>query len=723
MLLLEASIMETRKFIDQVKVEITKEYVKELTDAYLLSMHAANTMNAFDNLVFDDSLVGNFDANGYSAILSRLLNAHEAAGGTYDSFLASLISNPIRTTFNYNEITKQGTKKDRFNKFSIAVNANNIFRILDKVLAKAEELNYAYDIDIPVKKQLNSGVVDTINIYAGMDNLEETLAFLDALTPELDATLTDSPSKTMKYTPKISYDTFDIETGKWGRDVIGEELVAAIDIVISSAVENARIQVSLDDANYYNNETDMTSSYLYMKDLFDKSGVDFYQAVTDYLTETLKSLEIDPTNIFMAKAFVKKLYLLNKVVPNLYAPVPDGSDVYNIPPTSITYEGQDKTFEGTGTPILGEDDIPDLPVGFTPVFQAPPQSVSPTPSFGSEMPQLDPTSPETLRGPEMMLIPSMLERHHSDGDLKDLYQSFLQVKDSETQLSAKIMQLNVVWPDLTYADFVAFRQFDRNEDFIPNGFIQLWVDTKQQGQMPSVSSEELYKNGVVQAAPAAPAADGDQPASPEATPVIDASQPVAPSEPVAPVVDGSQSMATEVTPVIDGSQTVAPAAPGSDAQIQQLPVQGANGKEQGTGMYTDSPVEVQPIENPLTPGEAQAMMQVGNEASKSMDLNKYSFFPTPEVTLAQPVVDVDGATITLYDYLEKYNVLGVIPRTATITTAEGQISADDFIVNNLARFVVTNGATSVEDYIELFNIQIVNKEPKKGLFGKILNKR
>lgn len=153
----------------------------------------------------------------------------------------------------------------------------------------------------------------------------------------------------------------------------------------------------------------------------------------------------------------------------------------------------------------------------------------------------------------------------------------------------------------------------------------------------------------------------------------------------------------------------------------QLSVQGSGNASQATGMYTDTPVEVKPLEGTtLTPEETQAMMSMGNNQTINMDLNKYGFIPNAQATLSQPVVDLDGSTITLYEYLEKYNVLGLVPTNAKLTTPDGTLTANDFIVNNLARYVVTNGAISVEDYMELFNITMNAKEEKRGFFGKIL---
>lgn len=798
--------LDTRQFIDKVKKGLSKEYVTELVDAYLMSLKPANSFNAFDNLVADESLVGFPDRKELSNILTELLAEHVAVGGNSNSFSTMMMSDSHRISFNAADIDMTGKKVERANKFSISVSGTNLFAVLKQILAKAKEQGYNYDIDIPIMRDQDQGIIDTINIYCSNKELFKTIEFLNSFGDEITNLLSASPSKTMHFSDAITFDTFNEEEGKWSRDIIGENLVAAIDNVISTAVEQATIQVTVDDANYYNNEHDMTASYLYMKDLFPKSNVDFYQLVTDKMKESLKALDINSSNIFMPQSYIRKLYIANNAVPQITSPSGfTAANVIKAKPAQVTFEEPAPLVKNTNGQVQGLD-IPSAP-GLSPMpetmpapapeaapateevtaeVQAPdgtpltppdgsvtdplkdalssmtagnpapvaapgsapmpepipepapvpeaapinsnssktarvielisrgPQPVpatEPAPAPAPEvapgsapmpepMPQAAPAvepvaapvqasmmqQADLIKGPEMMLVPEMLERHHNDQDIEGLYQSFLKIRNSETQISAKIMQLNQLWPDLTYADFVAFKQFDKTNEFITDSFVQLWVTTKQEGKTPTISSEELYKMPMNQVQPAASAP--------------------APAPEVAPV------SAPMPEPAMNN---------GIVEPQDQLSVQGSGNASQATGMYTDTPVEVKPLEGTtLTPEETQAMMSMGNNQTINMDLNKYGFIPNAQATLSQPVVDLDGSTITLYEYLEKYNVLGLVPTNAKLTTPDGTLTANDFIVNNLARYVVTNGAISVEDYMELFNITMNAKEEKRGFFGKIL---
>lgn len=733
--------LETRKFIDKVKKGLSKEYVTELVDAYLMSLKPANSFNAFDNLVADESLVGFPDRKELSNILTELLAEHVAVGGNPNSFSTMMMSDSHRISFNAADIDMTGKKVERANKFSISVSGTNLFAVLKQILAKAKEQGYNYDIDIPIMRDQDQGIIDTINIYCSNKELFKTIEFLNSFGDEITSLLSASPSKTMHFSDAITFDTFNEEEGKWSRDIIGENLVAAIDNVISTAVEQATIQVTVDDANYYNNEHDMTASYLYMKDLFAKSNVDFYQLVTDKMKESLKALDINSSNIFMPQSYIRKLYIANNAVPQITSPSGfTAASVIKAKPAQVTFEEPAPLVKNTNGQVQGLD-IPSAP-GLAPMSEPilepaqpapapvpeaapinsnssktarvielisrgpqPAPAAEPAPAPAPEgdsglapmpepMPQAAPAvepvaapvqasmmqQTDLIKGPEMMLIPEMLERHHNDQDIEGLYQSFLKIRNSETQISAKIMQLNQFWPDLTYADFVAFKQFDKTNEFITDSFIQLWVTTKQEGKTPTISSEELYKMPMNQVQPAASAP------------------------------------APGLTPMPE------PAMNNGIVEPQdQLSLQGSGNASQATGMYTDTPVEVKPLEGTtLTPEETQAMMSMGNNQNINMDLNKYGFIPNAQATLSQPVVDLDGSTITLYEYLEKYNVLGLVPTNAKLTTPDGTLTANDFIVNNLARYVVTNGAISVEDYMELFNITMNAKEEKRGFFGKIL---
>lgn len=783
--------LETKNFVDKVKKGISKEYITELIDAYLLSDRPANTLNAFDNIVADATLASFPDRRQLEAILSELLNAHILAGGNPNSFSTMMLSNSRRISFNAADLNMTGDKVERANRFGISVSGSNLFAVLTQVLSKAKEVGYNFDIDIPIMRDLDQGIIDTINLYCSSKDLGKTIEFLNSLGEEFTSKLSNNSSKTMLFSPAISYDTFNPETGKWSKDVLGETLVAGIDNVISKAVENATIQVTVEDANYYNNEHDMTASYLYMKDRFDASNVDFYGLVTEAVKEALKSMEIDLSNIYMPKSFIKNLYLVNNAVPQVTSPT--GFVAASVIPTKaaqITFDqsapapssgipGGEEPVPGheafDGTPVVqgdqnvvGADDIPDLPKGFTPIGDAGILGQSSPTSGTNDLNSNVQKSDKFIKGPEMMLIPEMLERHHDDKDIEGLYQAFSKIRHSETQISSKIMQLNQFWSDLTYADFVAFRQYDQKEEFITDSFIQLWVTTKQGDVTPTVSSEELYKtidNPEMAAAKKVLDAVLPEPPAPAPAPMPGEPAPVAPAlsataqvleggqpssepqlmAPPAPANNRSSKTARVMELLVRGPQlppqnALNGEAPAGDTSLQtgsgesklpdgqvgsldQLPVQGENGLKADTGMYKDAPVEVQPLEGQgLTAGEAQAMINVGTNQQVNMDLSKYSFFPNPEVTLAQPVVDLDGSTITLYDYLEKYNVLGIIPGNSTIVTPEGTMAPDNFIVNNLARYVVTNGAIGIDEYMELFNISINAKEEKKGFLNKILGR-
>ncbi len=773
---------EIKSFLNRVKKGLTKEYVSELVDAYLLSEHSANTLNAFDNLLVDDSLVSFPDRRACEKIISRLLKQHVEAGGSVQSFTESMTSNPSRISFNSYVIGKREDKPERTNRFGISVSGSNLFAVLNALIEKAEETGYLYDIEIPIMRELDQGIIDTIILYCSTEELGKTINFINSLGDEVVSKLSPNRCPIMHYTPSISYDVFNSEAQKWGRTIIGEALVASIDKVISDAVQKAEIPVTLTDANYFNRENDMTASYLYMKDKFLEAKLDFYFPITDSLTGKLFSMEIEPSNIFMSKEFIKNLYLVNNAAPQVTSPSGfTAEQVIQAKPAEITFEGEGKKEEQSH--VLGEDDIPDLPAGITSTTLIGEENntasgIQPT---SASVPSATFTSTSYIKGPTMMLIPEMLERHHDDTDIDGLYQAFVKIKSDESKISSKVMQLNKIWPDLTYADFVAFRQYDKEEEFIPNGFIELWVKTKQddkKDQIPSVSSEELYKpkaekTEVVPApVPEVPVTNlpPEPVAVPEvAAPVLNAElvpnegqtlevPPVpapVPEVPKAPRPNPKSSKTARVMELISrGPQLHAEestenieAAPGLESVPAPAPEQ--TGSEQGfaepitpattggqelgdelgssqTGMYNDAPVEVQPLEDQsLTPSEAQAMMNVGANQNNEVDLSKYSFIPNAEVVLSQPVTDVDGSTMTLYNYFEKYNVLALIPSDSIVETPDGAMTAEDFITNKLSKYVVTNGAIGVEEYMELFNTHVVTPKDstKKGLLSKILSGR
>lgn len=715
--------MLLEKFRKEIKVEADNAYVGALLndfigadlstieidndttlfDLYKVDVESVSSVNEADSKAFFKTLISDFKTNNPGKDTSALID-------DINQFEGNLFINNSNIV-NYPEV--EGNLEHRI---TINVAGENLYTVANAIYTAAKNPETSIKMTLPDMSKQDLGYRDAITLYVSSEELASTLDLLARLDNSI-LSMIKSPirlgasfsvgefNNICGYTTTSANDTLDederirsLVDKVTTDDVLSLCFFSAIDHAIAEfAQKNPEETIgNVLITDYKNNEQNRILARQRILKHINNIGYDINSKIVEYTRVALEASNVDLENIFMDKDVATKL-----------------SDLFG-----LEVQVQDDIVPEVKEEALLDD------------------------ARSSEFPEF-PDVPEDLKAAQAWFITpeeaeakisaTQTQEQHLDALLTDVVEKEQQEipvqEDAELAIDASQTQEQHL--DSLLAESV--KEFE-----VPAPTIDSEIVLNQ----PAPVAETPVENSVETVQDETPEVDPKKELEDAKNwfkePTLVAETPVTVPENALDAIAGNINVdlggLEGVTPLeekIEVAETQEQKYDAMLAEAKQVPEGSALDVLQDLAPAKDEVVEaapeVVPVEEGLTNEELSAAIEKEETApvvaeTVAMDINKYAFISTDPAYFTTLVKDVDGNEITLYDYLEKYDVLTLIPLDASVITPdEGTKDAATFIREELVQYVITTGKTTVDDYVENHKITIKQAKTKKpSFFSKLL---
>lgn len=720
--------MLLEKFRKEIKVEADNAYVGALLndfigtdlsrividndttlfDLYKVDVESVSSVNEADSKTFFKTLISDFKTNNPGKDTSTLIDDINQFDGNL------FISNS--NIANHPEV--EGNLEHRI---TINVAGENLYAVANAIYTAAKDPKTSIKMTLPDMGKQDLGYRDAITLYVSSEELASTLDLLARLDSSI-LSMIKSPirlgasfsvgefNNICGYTTTSANDTLDEDERM--RSLVDKVTTAdVLSLCFFSAIDHAIAEFAQKNpeetignvliADYKNNEQNRILARQRILKHINNIGYDINSKIVEYIRVALEASNVDLENIFMDKDVATKL-----------------NDLF-------------------GLEVQVQDDI-------VPEVQ---EEVSLDDARSSEFPEF-PDVPEDLKVAQAWFITpeeaeakinaTQTQEQHLDALLTDVVareqqeevpvqeNAELAIDASQTQeqhldslLAESVQEFSVPSPTLEVDHNITIKTDEVEPAMSEDEFLRTagvgFVVNETENDKELENARKWFKEST--------------PVTAE-TPAVEVVQENALDAIAGNInVDLGGVTPLEETPVVAKTQEQKYDAMLADAE--QVPEGSALDILQDLAPAKEEVVEtapeVVPVEEGLTNEELSAAIEKEESApivaeTVTMDINKYAFISTDPAYFTTLVKDVDGNEITLYDYLEKNDVLTLIPLDASVITPdEGTKDAATFIKEELVQYVITTGKTTVDDYVENHKITIKQAKAKKAsFFSKLL---